>query len=70
MDIAELLNLERSLDSVVGSAMLKGISGGEKRRLSLGMEAVTNPSILYLDEPTSGLDSATAYKVRGLFLSS
>lgn len=64
MDVAELLGLVKSLDSYVGSATLKGISGGEKRRLSLGMEAVTNPSILFLDEPTSGLDSSTAYKVR------
>ncbi|KAJ9509264.1 hypothetical protein QJQ45_001716 [Haematococcus lacustris] len=63
MDIAHLLNLRKSLDSIVGSALEKGISGGEKRRLSLGMEMVTNPSILFLDEPTSGLDSFTAYKV-------
>jgi hypothetical protein len=47
----------------VGSSLIKGISGGEKRRLSLGMEMITNPSCLYLDEPTSGLDSFTAYKV-------
>ncbi|MEW5318451.1 MAG: hypothetical protein WDW38_009672 [Sanguina aurantia] len=39
------------------------VTGGEKRRLSLGMEMITNPSILYLDEPTSGLDTYTSYKV-------
>ncbi|PNH12086.1 ABC transporter G family member 1, partial [Tetrabaena socialis] len=63
LDIAYLLNLHKSLDSVVGSAMIKGISGGEKRRLSLGMEMVTEPSILFLDEPSSGLDAFNAFKV-------
>ncbi|KAG2442858.1 hypothetical protein HXX76_002937 [Chlamydomonas incerta] len=63
MEVAQLLNLHKSLDSVVGSAMIKGISGGEKRRLSLGMEMVTEPAILFLDEPSSGLDSFTAFKV-------
>lgn len=41
LDVAELLSLTKSLDNVVGSSMLKGISGGEKRRLSLGMEMVS-----------------------------
>jgi len=40
-----------------------GISGGEKKRTAIGMELITNPSILFLDEPTTGLDTYTAYSV-------
>ena len=43
--------------------MIKGISGGEKKRTSIGVELLTNPSIIFLDEPTTGLDSSTALKV-------
>ncbi|KAI8924499.1 hypothetical protein BC831DRAFT_465321 [Entophlyctis helioformis] len=57
------LGLAHIADSRVGNSFERGISGGEKRRLSIGVELVTDPAVLFLDEPTSGLDSYNARQV-------
>lgn len=44
----------------VGNEFNRGVSGGERKRVNIGMELVTSPKILFLDEPTTGLDASTA----------
>ena len=58
-----ILHLENCKDTIIGDSIIKGISGGERKRLSVGMEMIMNPSIIFLDEPTSGLDTDTAYSL-------
>ncbi|RYG66873.1 ATP-binding cassette domain-containing protein [archaeon] len=60
------LGLEGCADVMIGGAMIKGISGGQRKRVSVGIELVTDPALLFLDEPTSGLDSYTAYSIVGM----
>jgi len=54
------LGITHVKDSMIGSAIRKIISGGERKRTSIGVELVTDPSVILLDEPTSGLDSFKA----------
>lgn len=48
---------------MIGGSYVRGISGGEKKRVCIGNEIIINPSLLLLDEPTSGLDSTTALRI-------
>ncbi|XP_004498150.1 ABC transporter G family member 26-like [Cicer arietinum] len=57
------LGLERCRHTKIGGGFLKGISGGERKRTSIGYEILVDPSLLLLDEPTSGLDSTSANKL-------
>ena len=54
------MGLENCADTLIGGGLIKGISGGERKRTSIGVELLTNPKILFLDEPTTGLDSNTS----------
>ncbi|KAM4809820.1 broad substrate specificity ATP-binding cassette transporter ABCG2 isoform 2-T2 [Rhinophrynus dorsalis] len=57
------LGLTKVADSKVGTQLIRGVSGGERKRTNIGMELITDPNILFLDEPTTGLDSSTANAV-------
>ncbi|KAI3879737.1 hypothetical protein MKW92_021624 [Papaver armeniacum] len=63
MDIICDLGLERCQDTMIGGSFVRGISGGERKRVCIGNEILLNPSLLFLDEPTSGLDSTTALRM-------
>ncbi|CAN1238112.1 ABC transporter G family member 24 [Linum grandiflorum] len=56
----ESLGLQGVRNSVVGTVEKRGISGGQRKRVNVGLEMVMEPSLLLLDEPTSGLDSASS----------
>ncbi|KAJ3694396.1 hypothetical protein LUZ60_009876 [Juncus effusus] len=62
-DLLFRLGLVKCADSIVGDAKVRGISGGEKKRLSLACELIASPSVIFADEPTTGLDAFQAEKV-------
>ncbi|NXT35138.1 ABCG2 protein, partial [Pelecanoides urinatrix] len=61
--IIKELGLSKVADSKVGTQLIRGVSGGERKRTNIGMELITDPAILFLDEPTTGLDASTASAV-------
>ena len=62
-DIVGRLGLRGCKDTKIGGILMKGISGGERKRTSIGYELITDPKLLLCDEPTSGLDSSTALRI-------
>ena len=61
--VAKLLRLERVADQRIGTLRTRGISGGERRRVSIGLELASRPKLLFVDEGTTGLDSVSALVV-------
>lgn len=68
-NVIRTLNLTEAKNTLIGSPEKKGISGGQRKRVNLGQELLTEPSILFLDEPTSGLDPKTDMDVMKLLKS-
>ncbi|KEF51934.1 uncharacterized protein A1O9_11924 [Exophiala aquamarina CBS 119918] len=63
------LGLSHVSDSLVGDTRKPVISGGQRKRVSIGLELAAAPMALFLDEPTSGLDATSAASVMGLLRS-
>jgi len=62
-NIIQELRLTKCENTKIGGPLVKGVSGGERKRTSIGVELITDPYLVFLDEPTTGLDSFTATSV-------
>lgn len=63
------LGLDKCQNTIIGNTFIRGVSGGERKRVSIAHELLLNPSLLILDEPTSGLDSTAAHRLLSMLRS-
>jgi len=61
--VNNFISVQSATHTYIGDEGRRGVSGGERRRVSIGIDIIHKPSLLFLDEPTSGLDSTSAYSV-------
>lgn len=57
-DVISELALSKAANTFIGNAFMRGVSGGERKRANIGVELLSNPSLIFLDEPTSGEHSS------------
>lgn len=62
-NMIQKLNLQNAKNTKIGNELKRGVSGGERKRTSIGVELISDPQIIFLDEPTTGLDSFNAFEV-------
>ena len=62
-DLIDLFKIRKCANTIAGSPMKRGLSGGEKKRLNIANELIGNATVVVMDEPTSGLDASTALLV-------
>lgn len=62
-DVLKVMQLDGIQNSIVGGLEHRGISGGQRKRVSIGLELAADPTMLFLDEPTSGLDAASSLAI-------
>ena len=62
-EIVDILGLAHVQHSLIGDEETRGISGGQRKRVNIGIELMASPLVLFLDEPTSGLDATTTMEL-------